>query len=61
MNRFKSWQQATSAWLVINAATRHMVPTHQVNLALPSQPERFGLDEPLEKLGLSQKGKKRYG
>lgn len=47
---------ATSAWLVINAATRHMVPTHQVNLALPSQPERFGLDEPLEKLGLSQKG-----
>lgn len=47
---------ATSAWLVINAATRRMVPTSNLKLDLPATPERSGLDEPLEKLGLSQKG-----
>ena len=50
---------ATSAWLVINATTRRMVPTQVLNLDLPATPDRFGLDEPLEKLGLTQKGEEK--
>lgn len=50
---------ATSAWLVINAATRRLVPTQVLNLDLPATPERAGLDEPLEKLGLTQQGEEK--
>lgn len=50
---------ATSAWLVINAATRRLVPTQVLNLDLPVTPGRSGLDEPLEKLGLTQQGEEK--
>jgi len=50
---------ATSAWLVIDAATRHLVPTHVLNLNLPATPERSGLDEPLEKLAVAQAGEEK--
>jgi acyl-ACP thioesterase len=45
---------ATSAWLVINATSRHMVSPHSLDFALPSLPERFGLDESLDKLGFEK-------
>ena len=48
---------ATSAWLVIDAATRCMVPSQSANINLPGSPDRIGLDEPLEKLGLAKDGK----
>lgn len=50
---------ATSAWLVINATTRRMLPPQSLNFNLPKTPELDGLDEPLEKLGLTQSGEER--
>ncbi|HAF61202.1 MAG TPA: hypothetical protein DCK95_02625 [Anaerolineaceae bacterium] len=50
---------ATSAWLVIDATSRRMIPPRSLNLNLPSLPDRFGLNEPLEKLGLEQSGEER--
>jgi medium-chain acyl-[acyl-carrier-protein] hydrolase len=50
---------ATSAWLIINATTRRMVMPGSVNLDLPAFSERFGLDEPLERIGLAQDGEER--
>jgi acyl-ACP thioesterase len=50
---------ATSAWLIINGATRRMVPPHALNLNLPMSGDQVGLDEPLEKLGLNQNGEER--
>lgn len=47
---------ATSAWLVINAATRRMVPAQVLDFDLPVSPDRAALNESLEKLGLNQKG-----
>jgi medium-chain acyl-[acyl-carrier-protein] hydrolase len=41
---------ATSAWLVINAATRRMVLPQSIELNLPAMPDLAGLDESLEKL-----------
>jgi len=39
---------ATSAWLVIDAAIRRMVPSKSAAINLPGSPDRIGLDEPLE-------------
>lgn len=50
---------ATSAWLVMDATARRMVTPQALNLSLPSTPQRFGLDEPLQKLGLAQKGEEK--
>lgn len=50
---------ATSAWLVIDAATRRMVPSQSSNVNIPASPDRIGLDEPLEKLGLAKNGEER--
>jgi len=50
---------ATSAWLVINAATRRMLTPQQLNLDIPSLTDHIGLDEPLEKLGLDGSGEER--
>ena len=48
---------ATSAWLVINGTTRHLVPPRQLEaLRLPNMPEEAGLNEPLEKLNLPEAG-----
>jgi medium-chain acyl-[acyl-carrier-protein] hydrolase len=41
---------ASSAWLVIDATSRRMVPPQTTNLNLPCLPEKTGLDEPLERL-----------
>jgi medium-chain acyl-[acyl-carrier-protein] hydrolase len=43
---------ATSAWLVIDATKRRMIPPRSLDFNLPSFPEKAGLDEPLDKLGL---------
>jgi len=45
---------ATSAWVIINAATRRLAPPNSLNVNLPALSDRFGLDEPLEKLNISQ-------
>lgn len=50
---------ATSAWLIIDAATRRMVPPQSANLTLPALSERVGLPEPLERLGLAHDGEER--
>lgn len=50
---------ATSAWLIINATTRRMVPPQSLSLNLPALNERVGLDEPLERLGLARDGEER--
>lgn len=50
---------ATSAWLIINATTRRLVPPQSLNLNLPALTDRVGLDEPLERLGLAQNGEER--
>jgi acyl-ACP thioesterase len=47
---------ATSAWLIINTQTRHLIPPRMLNLNLPPVPDLFGLDEPLEKLTPIEKG-----
>jgi acyl-ACP thioesterase len=50
---------ATSAWLIIDAATRRMVPPQSANLLLPAVSDRVGLAEPLERLGLARDGEER--
>lgn len=50
---------ATSAWLVINATTRRLVPPQSLNLSFPMLPERSAVDEPLERLSLAQQGDER--
>jgi acyl-ACP thioesterase len=50
---------ATSAWLIINATTRRMVPPQSLDLKLPTLSERVGLDEPLERLGMAHDGEER--
>lgn len=47
---------ATSAWLVVDAVQRRMVPPQAARLDLPGLPDRAGLDEPLEKIGLKGSG-----
>lgn len=42
---------ASSAWLVIDAAARRMLPPHAVGINLSSLPDKTGLPEPLERLG----------
>ncbi len=50
---------ASSAWLVIDATSRRMVPPLTTGLNLPSLPERVGLDEPLERLSVEDGGEER--
>lgn len=50
---------ATSAWLIINSATRRLEPTQVLNVEMPTTPERSGIDERLEKLGLTQQGEEK--
>lgn len=48
---------ATSAWLVLDAKSRRLVPPASLpGLKLPSNPEAFALDEPLEKLKMDENG-----
>ena len=48
---------ATSAWLVLDAKSRRLVPPASLpGLKLPSNPEAFALDEPLEKLKMDEDG-----
>ena len=48
---------ATSAWLVVDAKSRRLVPPASLpGLKLPSNPEAFALDEPLEKLKMDEDG-----
>ncbi len=48
---------ATSAWLVVDAKSRRLVPPSSLpGLKLPSNPEAFALDEPLEKLKMEEDG-----
>lgn len=49
---------ATSAWLVINATSRRMIPPQSLDLNLPVN-DRIGLDEPLDRIGLSKDGEER--
>jgi len=50
---------ASSAWLVINASTRRMIPPLSTNLNLPCLPEKVALDEPLERLAVENGGEER--
>ncbi len=50
---------ATSAWLIINATTRRLVPPLALNFTLPALNDHFGLDEPLDRLDLAQDGEER--
>lgn len=50
---------ATSAWLVIDAVTRKLVPPHTLDLSLPRHSDRSGLDEPLERLRCPAEGEER--
>lgn len=47
---------ATSAWLIIDATARRMVPPRTAGLDLPAVPERIALDEPLERLSVPENG-----
>jgi acyl-ACP thioesterase len=58
-NTGKPLALATSAWLVIDATKRRMIPPRSLNIELPSLPDKVGLDEPLEKLGLDNDGEER--
>lgn len=42
---------ASSAWLIIDAANRKMIPPQTLDFDLPSFPEKIGLAEPLDRLG----------
>jgi hypothetical protein len=44
---------------VIDATKRRMIPPRSLNIELPSLPDKVGLDEPLEKLGLDNDGEER--
>jgi acyl-ACP thioesterase len=48
---------ASSAWLVINATERRMVPPLSTGLDLPCIPEKAALDEPLDRLSVGDGGK----
>jgi len=50
---------ATSAWLVINTATRHLVPPAALDIKLP-EAGRSALDERLDKLVLDRPGEERH-
>jgi medium-chain acyl-[acyl-carrier-protein] hydrolase len=50
---------ASSAWLVINATERRMVPPLTTGLDLPCLPEKSALDEPLERLSVGDGGEER--
>ncbi len=50
---------ATSAWLIIDATTRRMVPPQSLELNLPALNDHIGLDEPLDRLGLARDGEER--
>jgi len=50
---------ATSAWLVMDAGARRLVPPQSLDLELPTLPERAGLAEPLEKLSVPAGGEER--
>ncbi len=50
---------ATSAWLILNAATHRLAPPKSLNLDLPEVGDRIGLDDPLERIGLEQSGEER--
>lgn len=45
---------ASSAWLVVNAATRRMALPQSVEIKLPHLANKVGLEEPLEKLDVIQ-------
>jgi len=47
---------ASSAWLIIDASSRRMVPPASTNLNLPTYTDRVALDEPLEKLSVGDGG-----
>lgn len=52
---------ATSAWLVIDAGSRSLVPPRKLEkLVLPNSPDEHGLDEPLEKINLPDGGEECY-
>ncbi len=42
---------ASSAWLVIDAKARRMLPPQGLGINLPSLPDKTGLPEPLERIG----------
>ncbi len=50
---------ASSAWLVIDATARRMVPPLAAGLQLPAMPDKIGLDEPLERLQVPDDGHER--
>ena len=50
---------ASSAWLVISAKTRRMLLPQTLNLDLPNLPGMSALDEPLEKIALSEDSQER--
>lgn len=50
---------ATSAWLVIDATSRRMLPPQSLSFDLPTLPTRAGLDEPLEKIAAPADGQER--
>jgi medium-chain acyl-[acyl-carrier-protein] hydrolase len=50
---------ATSAWVIVNATTRRLVPPQAIDLNLPTVSDWHGLDEPLDRLNLAQNGAER--
>ncbi len=50
---------ASSAWLVISATERRMVPPLSTGLDLPCVPEKAALDEPLDRLSVGDGGEER--
>lgn len=50
---------ATSAWLVIDAATHRISPAASVSFDLPAVPDRRGLDDPLDRLDVPADGEER--
>ena len=50
---------ASSAWLLIDSVSRRMIPSLSAGIQLPSNPDRVGLNEPLDRLGMAQNGEKR--
>jgi acyl-ACP thioesterase len=47
---------ATSAWLIVDAATHRIVRPRDAHVNLPAPPDRVGLDDPLDKLSLETDG-----
>ncbi len=50
---------ATSAWLIIDAKTRRMTIPRTLQLDMPEQSDKQGLDESLEKINLAEEGEER--